>query len=78
VPINTFNLTRVLIQYPLMTLQVFVAIYWQAFQVWRKRVPYVPHPKTCRVNSKNIHERREQINETNELKGEAVGQSYES
>jgi len=43
-PLNGGTLSRVLCQYPFMTAQVWIGIYWQAFQLWQKKVPVVPHP----------------------------------
>ncbi len=39
------NLDRTLLQFPLMTLKVISAIYWQAFCLWLKKTPFFEHPK---------------------------------
>jgi DUF1365 family protein len=37
-------LRRLLLFQPCLTAKVAVAIYWQAFRLWWKKVPFVPHP----------------------------------
>ncbi len=44
VPLTAGNLRRVLLRFPVMTLRVISAIHWQAFKLWWKGVPFVPHP----------------------------------
>lgn len=43
--INGRSLARVLVTFPLMTLKVVTAIYWQALRLWLKRCPLYVHPE---------------------------------
>ena len=42
--INSASLARVLLTYPLMTVKVVGAIYYQALRLWLKKTPFYTHP----------------------------------
>ena len=42
--ISSASLARVLVTFPMMTLKVISAIYWQALRLWIKRCPIYVHP----------------------------------
>ena len=44
-PMTARSMARVLASHPPMTFKVVGAIYWQAFRLWHKGVPFHPHPK---------------------------------
>jgi DUF1365 family protein len=39
------QLRRMAFRYPLMSLQIIIAIYYQALKIWWKKCPVYPHPK---------------------------------
>jgi DUF1365 family protein len=44
--LNARSRARMLIHYPLITLQLITAIYWQAIRLYLAGAPFVPHPRT--------------------------------
>ena len=44
-------LNKILLQFPLMTVKVFAAIYWQALKLFVKKVPFVSHPGKSKVEN---------------------------
>ena len=43
-PMTSFNLARVLIQFPLVTVKVVTGIYFEALRLWLKKTPFYSHP----------------------------------
>ena len=43
--LGRWPLFRMLFRYPWMTGRVALAIYYQAFRLWRKKCPFYPHPR---------------------------------
>lgn len=43
-PMTSMNMARVLLQYPVITIKVVVAIYYQALRLMLKRTPFFDHP----------------------------------
>lgn len=55
--ITPARLNRLLISYPLMTLKVIAAIYWEALKLFMKRVPFYHHPNEHRQDWRLRHDK---------------------
>jgi DUF1365 family protein len=49
--IGTWSLAAALARYPLASLRVLAAIYWQALRLWMKGAPFHSHPRTQQGSS---------------------------
>ncbi len=43
-PITSYNLARILVVYPMVTLKVVAGIYFEALRLWIKKIPFYSHP----------------------------------
>ncbi len=42
-PLSIADMRRLPLRFPLMTARVLVGIYWQAFRLWFRKIPFFPH-----------------------------------
>jgi len=45
-PMTTRAMTLMPLRFPFLTLRVVAGIYWQAFRLWAKGIPFHPHPES--------------------------------
>lgn len=61
-PLTRGNLLRMNWRFPWMALTIFARIYWQALRLWRKKLPFYPHPKKQR-SAVSVSDGRETLDE---------------
>lgn len=50
-PINSTNMAKALIKFPLMTIKVISGIYWQALKLWLKKTPFYSHQQADHLSN---------------------------
>ena len=48
-PIHNKNLMNWTIKKPFQAFKMFAGIYWQAFKLWTKKIPFLTHPETKEI-----------------------------
>ena len=68
------NLTLTLLSYPLVTVKIVAAIYFEALRLWWKKCPYFPHPQKSEKPGPTVNPRSETgcATESAEPAGDAV------
>ena len=53
--LNPATMREMIWRHPFMTAQVLGGIYWQAFRLWLKKIPYQPPPRTIEMATPGRH-----------------------
>jgi uncharacterized protein len=69
-PFTGWNLNRLLVRYPLITLQIFASIYWQAFRLFLKKTTFHSHPR--KRNSDTTHPDNSEDPQATTISGEST------
>jgi DUF1365 family protein len=48
-PVETKNILKWTFKKPFQALKMFTGIYWQAFKLWAKKIPFISHPETKEI-----------------------------
>ncbi|MEP1934650.1 MAG: DUF1365 domain-containing protein [Roseibium sp.] len=51
-PANTWNILRECVRVPFLSFKIMAAIHWEAFKIWRKRIPFQSRPTEDSVGAR--------------------------
>lgn len=71
-PITSWSLNLMLFKFPLISFQIFLAIYWQALRLYLKGIPFVTHPKNKPNNEPAFPSRDKQLESLGEFESLAI------